>query len=302
MIPLPKDLKTFLRDSGIEVTGQREIDYATQYYLKRETDSASLNVYRTGKVVPGGKSASGVKRELENYLTGGEGPAAGQRRENAPAVLDATPRLGIDEAGKGDYFGPLVVAGARILNPESARKLRQIGVRDSKALSVSQATRFAELIVEALGRENVRVSSLQPRTFEERRRGSGNVNVLLGELDAKIMGELKDEVECMVVDEFARATRSYLEPFVPAGVRLEVRSRAEDDAAVAAASILARARFLEDLERLSEEVGFELPRGATHVVDVGKRVVEEYGTEGLKDVAKVSFGTTKKILGRSIEE
>jgi ribonuclease HIII len=80
-------------------------------------------------------------------------------------------------------------------------------------------------------------------------------------------------------------------------VRLEVRTRAEDDAAVAAASILARARQLEEMDRISGLVGFELPRGATHVIEAGRQVHAERGMEGLKDVAKISFATTKRIVG-----
>ena len=110
------------------------------------------------------------------------------------------------------------------------------------------------------------------------------------------MGKLVDEVEVVVVDEFARFARSFLEPFVPEGVRLEVRTRAEDDAAVAAASIVARARQLEEIERLSERIGFGLPLGATHVVDAGRRVVGDHGEDGLAEVAKIHFATTRRVL------
>jgi ribonuclease HIII len=98
------------------------------------------------------------------------------------------------------------------------------------------------------------------------------------------------------VDRFAASAREDLLPFVPPGVRLEVRSRAEDDAAVAAASLLARARYLEDLDRLSQKVGFRLPGGATHVAEAARRVVEEYGRQGLEEVAKTHFSTTAAAL------
>jgi ribonuclease HIII len=289
---------TFLRESGIEVTGRREVDYGTQYFLSRGPEAANLTVYRTGRVVVGGKPASGVRREIEGYLPrAGHRVVPATRKGPARPALDATRRLGIDEAGKGDYFGPMVVAGVRILGEPAARELQEIGVRDSKDLSVAQAARFADRIMRSLGPENCRMVSLSPREFERHRTTAGNVNLLLGEIGAQIIGELGDEVETVVVDEFARAARSYLEPSVPDGVRLEVRRRADsDDAAVAAASILARARYLEDLESLSEEVGFELPKGSTHVIAVARRIVEERGIEGLGDVAKVSFRTTEKVL------
>ena len=137
-----------------------------------------------------------------------------------------------------------------------------------------------------------------PEEYEARRRAAGNVNDLLGEVDAGIIHELKDEVELIVVDQYAKGARSRLAPSVPPGVRLEVRPRAEDDAAVAAASVLARARQLAEMDRLSERVGFALPRGSSEVIEAGRRVVREAGEEGLEDVAKTSFGLTSQILER----
>jgi ribonuclease HIII len=218
------------------------------------------------------------------------------RPAGAEPVLDGTPRLGIDEAGKGDYFGPLVVAGVRITGGEQAKSLRQIGVRDSKEISLPGVRRLSERILETVGPDNVSVVSLSPPEYEVRREAAGNINRLLGEIDAGIVGELASEVEVVVVDEFARSARNHLEPFVPGGVRLEVRPRAEDDAAVAAASILARARQLEEIEHLSERVGFRLPLGATHVVDAGRRVLAELGEDGLSGVAKTHFATTRRVL------
>ncbi len=296
---IPDELKRFIDGLGAEVSFVRSIDHGNQYRVIRNSDTVPVNVYHTGKISTGGK-ASALKELIEDWRL--ERPGMAPRRTEgahtrARPVLDGTPRLGIDESGKGDYFGPLVVAGARVLDQESARKLQEIGVRDSKELSTGQAKLMAESIRRELGSGNVRIVSLSPREYEARRSAAGNVNKLLGEVDAEIMSALLDEVEMVVVDEFARTARSYLEPFVPEGVRLEVRTRAEDDAAVAAASILARARQLEEMDQLSERVGFELPRGATHVIATGRRVHTERGIEGLKDAAKISFATTKRIVG-----
>lgn len=293
MNDIPDSLKKLLDESGVEVSGHREIDHATQYTLSREHESATLNVYHTNKVSVGGKS-SDLKRLLEGWRLSQTG--LNGRGEGKP-VLDSTPRLGIDESGKGDYFGPLVVAGVRITGEKTAANLERIGVRDSKKLGAAQATRLAELILEAVGEENVCVRSLAPGEYETRRSSAGNINRLLVELDSEVMDKLEDEVEVILVDEFARSARSSLEPFVPEGVWLEVRPRAEDDAAVAAASILARARQLEELGRLSELVEFDLPRGATHVEEAARRVVGERGMGGLRETAKVSFATTERALG-----
>ncbi|MGH3107035.1 MAG: hypothetical protein ACRDN7_00390, partial [Rubrobacter sp.] len=252
---VPPDLRSLLDREGVEIAGSRAIDHGTQYDLARNDETAKLNVYHTGKISAGGR-ASGLRELLESWRTAQTGTRASTARAGGRPILDGTPRLGIDEAGKGDYFGPLVVAGVRIIHAETARKLQEIGVRDSKEIRASGISRISGRILEAVGLGNVNVISLPPPEYESRRAAAGNVNRLLGELDATIMGKLVDEVEVVIVDEFARSARSYLEPFVPDGVRLEVRPRAEDDAAVAAASILARARQLEEIGRLSERVGF----------------------------------------------
>jgi ribonuclease HIII len=292
---VPPDLRSLLDREGVEIAGSRAIDHGTQYDLARNDETAKLNVYHTGKISAGGR-ASGLRELLESWRTAQTGTRASTARAGGRPILDGTPRLGMDEAGKGDYFGPLVVAGVRIIHAETARKLQEIGVRDSKEIRASGISRISGRILEAVGLGNVHVISLPPPEYESRRAAAGNVNRLLGELDVTIMGKLVDEVEVVIVDEFARSARSYLEPFVPDGVRLEVRPRAEDDAAVAAASILARARQLEEMGRLSERVGFGLPLGATHVVEAGRRVVGQFGEDGLAEVAKIHFATTHRVL------
>lgn len=287
-----------LDEWDVRIAGHREIDYGTQYYLERGQESVRLNVFTTGKVTVQGKN-SGLRDLLVGRLAAREekhATTSGVLSGSKPA-FDVTPRVGIDEAGKGDYFGPLVVAGARVTGARAAEGLQRLGVRDSKTLGVIVARATAEGILEILGENNVRAVTLSPREYEARRRAAGNVNKLLDEIDAWIIAELKDDVELIVVDQYAVSARERLEPFVSEGVKLDVRNRAEDDAAVAAASILARARYLEELERLSARVGFELPRGSTHVVDAGRRVFGERGRAGLDEVAKTSFRTTEQIVG-----
>jgi ribonuclease HIII len=294
----PAGLRRLLDEEGVQITSSRPIDHGTQYDLTRDGETAKLNVYHTGKISTGGR-ASGLRDLLDGWRTLQTGPSGTRtpaRPSGARPVLDGTPRLGIDEAGKGDYFGPLVVAGVRITGVGQAKSLQEIGVRDSKEISVLGARGVSQRILETVGLENVRVVSLSPREYEIRRGAAGNINRLLGELDAGIIGELAREVEVVVVDEFARSARDHLKPFVPEGVRLQVRPRAEDDAAVAAASIVARARQLEEIEHLSERVGFRLPLGATHVVDAGRRVLAELGEDGLAGVAKTHFATTRRVL------
>jgi ribonuclease HIII len=297
---IPEDLRQRIEAYGATVVDAREIAHATQYRLARGTEEATLNVYHTDKVLEGGKP-SGLRDMLRDWrlsraATGSGMPVAGAFRP----VPNATPRVGTDEAGKGEYLGPLVVAGVRVLGAKKELEIRELGTRDSKTLGLHRVHRIGVEIARLLGPENIRVVSLAPKVYEARRAAAGgNVNRLLGELNAQIINELNDEVELAVVDAFGERARSYLEPLVPEGIGLEVRPRAEDDAAVAAASILARARYLEEMEKLSERVGFELPRGSTHVLEAARRVVEERGEEGLAEVAKIHFATTQQVLGNT---
>ena len=294
---VPDSLKRLLDASGAEISFSRHIDYGTQYRVARAPDIATVNVYTSGKVSTGGKP-SPLLTLLENWRLTRANAGKRLREPASQAGPDGTPRVGTDEAGKGDYFGPLVVAGVRVLGERTARELRGIGVRDSKTLSVSEAASLARGILESVGPENSRVVILHPREYEERREAAGNnVSKLIAEVNIQIFNELKDKVELFVVDEFGKSARSYIGPRLPEGVRLVVRPRAEDDVAVAAASVLARARYLEEMDALSEAVGFELPRGATHVLQAARRVLEERGWEGLAEVAKVHFGTTTRVIG-----
>jgi ribonuclease HIII len=296
---IPDSLKRLLDASGAKISFNRRIDHGSQYRIVRGTDTATVNVYTTGKTSTGGKR-SPLLNLLESWRQNQAAEASAGKRERKSGNTvesDGTPRVGTDEAGKGDYFGPLVVAGVRVvLVKEAARKLREMGVRDSKTLSVPGARELARRILESVGAENARVVVLRPREYEARRRAAGDINKLLAEINVQIFRELGAEVQVFVVDQFAKAARSYIEPRLPSGIRLEVRPRAEDDVVVAAASILARARYLEEMEALSEEVGFELPRGATHVLEAARRVVEERGEEGLAKLAKVHFSTTARVL------
>lgn len=296
----PPDLLRTLDKAGAGISDSRKIDHGTQHRIVRGAEKVNLNLYDSGKALVQGKETElkGVLDVWKRERTPSSSKKSSSGSQRGPVVsgFSGVSRAGTDEAGKGDYFGPLVVAGVRVLDETAQAALRGIGVRDSKLLGTGQAVSMAERIMEALGPENVRVVCLEPPEFERRRSKVGNnVNRLLGEINVEILSGLGDGVEGFVVDEFAKKARSYIEPGVPSGVELEVRPRAEDDAAVAAASIVARARYLEEMDELSRWAGLTLPRGSTHVKGAAHRVYSERGRQGLEQVAKISFSITKSI-------
>jgi ribonuclease HIII len=210
------------------------------------------------------------------------------------------PHIGTDEAGKGDYFGPLVVAAAYADEVALAR-LPEAGVRDAKTMSLSTVLRLDDAVKQICPAFDVVVIS--PPRYDELHRKMRNLNRMLAWGHARAIENVLEKTDCAlaVADRFG--DESYLEQsLMERGrkLRLIQRVRAESDPAVAAASVLARAAFLRALERLSAEVGVELPRGATHVIEAGREVVAKGGEELLRRVAKVHFKTTKQVLSRPI--
>jgi len=208
-------------------------------------------------------------------------------------------QIGIDESGKGDYFGPLVIAGVYVAR-EQEEPLQAAGVRDSKALSDKRATTLAEQIrvlcpftIVAIGPE--RYNSLQA-SFQ-------NLNRLLAWGHARAIENLLEQVPCdrVVADQFG--DERFLKNALMAkgrAVTLIQKPRAEEEVAVAAASIIARAEFLRRLQELGTRYGVTLPKGASDmVITAGKEFVRRHGTEALSQVAKLHFRTTASVLGRN---
>ncbi len=205
--------------------------------------------------------------------------------------------IGTDEAGKGDYFGPLVVAGTYVTD-QTAILLRQIGVRDSKTLSDK---RIAEMSREIRQTCPVDVVAIGPERYNALYAKIRNLNRLLAWAHARVIENLLEKVTCerAVSDQFGDE-QYLLRALMEKGKRIQLvqRHRAEDDVAVAAASIIARGEFVRRLQQLSESVGVELAKGAGPPVLVsGRRYVEKHGRDALGTVAKLHFKTTQQIGG-----
>ncbi len=205
-------------------------------------------------------------------------------------------RIGIDESGKGDYFGPLVIA-AVFVSPEREPDLKLMEVRDSKRISDGRILEMAPDIRQVCPHSIVAIG---PQRYNELYGKIRNLNRLLAWGHARALENLLEQVTCEVAiaDQFGdeRVIRNALQE-KGKQVRLIQRHKAEADLAVAAASILARAEFLIRLKRLSSEVGTTLPKGASQSVELAARmVVKKHGRERLGDVAKLHFKTTQAVL------
>jgi ribonuclease HIII len=213
-----------------------------------------------------------------------------------PAGAQPIGWIGIDESGKGDYFGPLVIAAVHV-TPRSADDLLALNVRDSKKISDGVVKTLA-VDIKTLCRHTV--IAIGPERYNQLYEKIRNLNKLLAWGHARALENILEQVPCerAIADQFGDE-RFILHALQEKGrlIKLEQRHRGEEDIAVAAASILARAEFLERLGRLAGEFGIPLPKGASPTVEIAARaVIRKLGQDGLAKVAKLHFKTTQKVL------
>jgi len=215
----------------------------------------------------------------------------------ADRPIKSIERIGIDESGKGDYFGPLVIA-AVFVDATTQGELRLMEVRDSKKISDGRILEMAPDIKTVCPHS---IIAIGPQKYNELYAKIKNLNRLLAWGHAKALENLLEQgVTCerAISDQFGDE-RLILNALQDKGrkIVLEQRTKAESDLAVAAASILARAEFLLRLKRLSNEVGTTLPKGASPAVELAaKMIIKKHGRERLGTVAKLHFKTTQAVV------
>jgi ribonuclease HIII len=284
-----KQLKVYLQDKGYEF---RDAKYA--YYGASNKD-VSLTCYRNGKLLVQGKgTADFVRYYLEPQLLK-EVKFGYEYLLNEELSLED--RIGVDESGKGDYFGPLVVAGL-YADRSDLKTLFDLKVKDSKAMSDARVLKLTPILCSKFKHSVVIIGPEKYNVLYEK---MSNLNKMLAWGHARVIENLLSSVVCkkVIIDKFAdkSAVRNAL---MKKGrkVELDQRVRGESDIVVAAASVIARGKFLQRLQELSEEFKIELPKGASKkVVEVGTEFVTQRGIQQLPKVAKLHFKTTQKIMG-----
>ena len=259
--------------------------------------SVSGAVYEKGpKVVVQGKGTEDfITFTLEPEVLGVA--ELGYEEVHQPEMFE--PHIGVDESGKGDFFGPLVIAGAYV-NREVALALKEIGATDSKKIGSDARIRALAQQMRGVRGFVHEVIVLQPERYNELYASFGNLNKLLAWGHAKVIENLLERVpDCprALSDQFAnpRVLQNALQARGKSIV-LEQRTKAESDIAVAAASILAREKFIGWLAAASQNWGVELPKGASALVkENAGRLVKTHGQGVLKSVAKLHFRTTQDI-------
>ena len=284
-------LRTLLAESGFQFN-------AKQYTLFfAQKNNLSVAVYEKGpKVLVQGKGAEEfVQFELEPKILGEA--KLGYDEVHSPEMFEA--HFGVDESGKGDFFGPLVVAGVYV-DRGIARKLIDAGVQDSKRIGSDARIRVLAETIRKRTAGLIETVLIGPERYNELYQKFGNLNKLLGWGHARVIENLlakKSDCPRALSDQFADA-RVIEQSLLRHGrkIQIEQRTKAESDIAVAAASILAREAFINWLERRGKELGLRLERGVSaNVKEAAKKLVEMNGPQVLRGLAKVHFRTAHEI-------
>ncbi len=271
----------------------------TLFFGQKEKLSAA--VYEKGpKLLLQGKGIEEfVQFQLEPKILGEA--KLGYEEVHSPEMFE--PHFGVDESGKGDFFGPLVIAGVYV-DRGIARKFMDAGVQDSKRIgSDARIHALADVIRKTQG-ASAETIVIGPEKYNVLYEKFGNLNSLLGWGHARVIENLlakRPDCPRALSDKFADARvieRSLFQ--LGRGIKLEQRTKAESDLAVAAASIIAREAFIDWLEKKSRMLGVKLLRGVSAgVKEAAKKLVAMNGVEALRQVAKVHFRTAHEIAPES---
>lgn len=290
---------------NIKVGGYKEINYGLQFACQIGGASHTIRIYESRK--------SGVKPDfsqvrnpeaLQIIMDAVYNKDVKNTRQietgtygsyEALSDIEENALIGTDESGKGDYFGPLVIAGV-YAGPEEKKVLRQLGADDSKKLKDSQIAFMADEI-KLLCRHEIVV--VENNRYNELYANIGNLNRLLAWGHARVIENILADTECSLAlsDQFGNPDLIQ-DALMEKGrkIKLEQRHRAEENVVVAAASILARNEFVERIKNLEEKYNMSFPKGASALtVAAAREFVERFGRDALGNVAKLHFKITQEL-------
>jgi ribonuclease HIII len=281
------------------------IDYGIQFPVSKGDAAGMIRIFQNKRGIIKTDFSQINNEYFCNYLEGliHDGLTLVNINDHIPSSYEQwLPIIGTDESGKGDYFGPLVSAGVYV-DEISVFALVSAGVRDSKELSDKQNIELADLIA-TICKGKYAIIEISPerynQLYDQFRRENKNLNTLLAWGHAKALEEILTKVDChyAMADQFADE-KFIISKLQERGKALNLiqQHKAESNIAVAAASIIARARFLKKLEKLSHDFHIDLPKGSSEkVIEVANHFVTKFGKESLTKVAKLHFKTTSRIL------
>lgn len=273
----------------------KKIPYAI--FQAQEEDTV-ITLYESGKAMFQGTSADVDAAMWGTVLDNTKEKQEEQKKKDLKYHNCSS--VGSDEVGTGDYFGPIVVTAAYV-KKEDVERLEKLGVGDSKKITDEKIKKITPELIKIV---KYRSMILTNKEYNEKYTKDINMNKIKAILHNKVLYQLmteeKPNVDYIVVDEFAREKRyyEYLEEIPNIQRNITFMTKAEDkNLAVASASIISRYIFLKEFDKLCDSIHIPLPKGAGKDVDeIGEEVVEKYGEDKLKEIAKFNFKNTDRIL------
>ncbi|MEF9519788.1 ribonuclease HIII [Chlamydia crocodili] len=278
-------LKDRLEEKGFALTQPQHTIFQAR------SPSVSCTLYTSGKLVVQGK---GAQEFIEFFLE----PEILLTFTHNRIEEDLRPRIGVDESGKGDFFGPLCIAGVYARDEDTLKNLYKTKIQDSKMLNDTQIVSLAKTVRSCCSYD---VMILYPEKYNELYGKFRNLNILLAWAHATVIDKLAPHPSGEVFaisDQFASSESVLLNALKKKNTDISViqKVRAEQDIIVAAASILAREAFVTAMTKLEQRFSIKLPKGASaHVKTAGKSILKTHGKDVLSLVCKTHFKTFDEI-------
>lgn len=301
VIRVDNETKKLMNDFYRDMKRDKTPPYAI---FQADTGDTIVTLYESGKAMFQGVSADieagmwesiGKDKENIDYFIDREDVK--EKKEETTIPIDIS-SVGSDEVGTGDYYGPIVVT-ASYVNKDDIPFLTELGVKDSKKLSDEQILKIVPKIIKRIKYKTIMLSN---KEYNEKYGKDMNMNKIKAVLHNKVLTEMvKDNVyDYIVVDQFEPESSYYKHlSEVPSPLKgITFITKAEDKClSVACSSLISRYIFVKEIDKLGDKYGIFLPKGANYYVeDVGIKLVEKYGVNVLKEVAKLNFSNTDRIL------
>ena len=301
VIRVDNETKKLMNDFYKDMKRDKTPPYAI---FQADTGDTIVTLYESGKAMFQGVSADieagmwesiGKDKENIDYFIDRE--EVKEKKEETTIPIDIS-SVGSDEVGTGDYYGPIVVTGSYV-NKDDIPFLTELGVKDSKKLSDEQILKIVPKIIKRIKYKTIMLSN---KEYNKNYGKDMNMNKIKAVLHNKVLTEMvKDnEYDYIVVDQFEPESSYYKHlSEVPSPLKgITFITKAEDKClSVACSSLISRYIFVKEIDKLGDKYGIFLPKGANYYVeDVGIKLVEKYGVNVLKEVAKLNFSNTDRIL------
>lgn len=294
-VKLDKALNLRLKDFFVQDGAEIGVQQSALWRAKAKSYNAVF--YTTGKLLVQGADVSEIVDRLNAFLDFKQLSANASNNDN---IVDSNANvpvchIGVDESGKGDFFGPLVIAGV-LVDENSTKVLIDAGVKDCKKVDDKNINKLAAVVKNNC---TFSVVTINPAKYNELYAKFKNLNKLLAWGHARVIENILEKKDCT----FAISDKFGDEKLIKnalmnkgQGIHLEQKCKAESDIAVAAASIIARAQFLSIMCDLSQKYNIEIPKGASdRVITVAKDIKTRYSKDELRNAVKVHFKTYESI-------